>query len=138
MRMSRFHARLPLIAAAALTPLAGCLDHHRTGFKDADPPARFRAIEAAATDRDQSSIPSLITALLSDDPMERFLAIHTLERLTGQTLGYQHSAPRAERLAGAERWQAWYASHKSDPPPSAIPNARTDSPSRGGTEEDGS
>jgi hypothetical protein len=46
-------------------------------------------------------------------------AIHTLEQLTGQTLGYDHAAPRQERAEAIRRWADWYARHQQDPPQTA-------------------
>ena len=100
-------------AAIGAGMVCGCVEHERSGFGDVDPSARLRSIEEAASTDDRSSVPALIIALESDDAAERFLAIHTLERMTGQTLGYDHSAPRPERRAAAERWQAWYSSQAS-------------------------
>lgn len=64
-------------------------------------------LEVGATN-DQSKIPELIAALDSDDSAVRLTAIRTLERLTGQTLGYDHAAAEAERRAATDRWVEWY------------------------------
>jgi len=89
--------------------LAGCQEHDRTDFDDVDPAARIQAIQDAAASNDRSAIPDLIRSLDSDDPAERMLAIRALEQMTGQTLGYEHWAPRADRAAAAQRWADWYA-----------------------------
>ena len=49
----------------------------------------------------------LIGALESDDAAERMLAITALERITGETFGYDFAAPRAERTAAIGRWLEW-------------------------------
>jgi len=93
----------------ALALLAGCSDPgSAVGFNEKDPAARFRATRQAAQTNDKDSIPALIQRLESDDPAERMLAIHTLNRLTGQTLGYDHAAPRDDRDVAIGRWADWY------------------------------
>jgi len=96
-------------AILALALLAGCSDPgSAVGFNEKDPAARFRATRQAAQTNDKDSIPALIQRLESDDPAERMLAIHTLNRLTGQTLGYDHAAPRDDRDVAIGRWADWY------------------------------
>lgn len=110
---------LPLcVCIGGCLALAGCQQHDRVGFDDIDPAARIQSIQDAAATDDRSAIPDLIRSLDSDDPAERMLAIRTLEQMTGQTLGYQHWAPRAERSAAAQRWADWYASGGASRPPS--------------------
>ncbi len=108
-------------AAAILVPvLAGCSDPGSVvSFDSNDPAARFRATQRAAREKDPDSIKPLIQRLESDDPAERVFAIHTLEQLTGQTLGYDHAAPRPERAEAIRRWADWYARHQQDPPQTA-------------------
>jgi hypothetical protein len=101
---------LALAVPALLTmALASCVEHDREGFDDVDPAARIRSIQDAAATGDRAAIPELIRSLDSDDPAERLLAIHTLQKLTGQTFGYDHSAPRPERMQAAQRWADWYS-----------------------------
>jgi HEAT repeat protein len=79
------------------------------GFHEKDPAARLRAIRQAAAAQDRSAIPGLIGELESDDPAERFLAIRALERITGQTQGYDHAAGSAKRQEAVRRWGVWYS-----------------------------
>jgi hypothetical protein len=95
--------------ATALLAAAGCQEHERSGFGDGDPPARIQAIHDAAAANDKAAIPDLIRSLDSDDPAERLLANQALERMTGQSFGYDHSAPRPERLEAAQKWADWYS-----------------------------
>lgn len=111
-------------AAAAISfaclALGGCSDPGSVvGFEEHDPAARFRATQQAARTSDESSIKPLIGQLESDDPAERLLAIHTLERLTGQTLGYDHAAPRADRAIAVQRWADWCTQRQQAPPSKA-------------------
>lgn len=78
------------------------------GFEEKDPGARLRAIQDAAETDDRTKIDELIELLASDDPAERLLAIRTLERMTGETKGFDHSGTPASRRAAIERWAAWY------------------------------
>ncbi|VAX40019.1 hypothetical protein MNBD_PLANCTO03-1271, partial [hydrothermal vent metagenome] len=43
----------------------------------------------------------------------RMVAILALERLTGETLGYDHAAVEAQREDAVARWVEWYA-HLAD------------------------
>jgi len=75
------------------------------GFDSPEPAARMDAILDAARRSDRSAVPDIVETLESDDPATRLLAIRTLERLTGQTFGYDYAAPRAEREIAVDRWR---------------------------------
>lgn len=97
-----------LLGVAALGGCAGPgLD---AGFDAPDHAARLHAIERAAEDGDRTAIPRLVWMLESEDPAARMLAIRVLERLTGQTHGYDYAAEAQERAAAVERWEAWLPS----------------------------
>lgn len=78
------------------------------GFDSPEPAARIEAAVDAAATGEKGAIPDLIALLDSDDPATRLVAIGSLERLTGQTLGYHYAAPERERDAAVERWVEWY------------------------------
>ena len=104
----------------ALLALTGCTDPGSVvGFEEHDPAARFRATQKAAHDRDEAAIKPLILQLESDDAAERVFAIGTLERLTGQTLGYDHAAARSDRAVAVQRWVDWYNQRQQAPPRTA-------------------
>jgi hypothetical protein len=84
------------------------------GFDSANPAARMYAIEEAARSGDHSAIDSLIEQLDSDDPAVRFLAITTLQRLTGKTFGYRHYDDAAARREAIARWVAAYQAGEID------------------------
>lgn len=67
----------------------------------------------AASTGDRSSIPGLIERLSSSDPAERLLAIRSLERLTGETKGYDHAANPQKRAQAIERWATWWGMEKA-------------------------
>ena len=79
-----------------------------SGLESPDPGERARALADPALMEDESTIPARIEALDSDDPLVRMLAIRSLERMTGQTFGYDHSADALEREPAVDRWVAWY------------------------------
>ena len=85
----------------------------------------------AAREGDLSAIPDLIGLLDSDDSLVRMVAIRSLERLTGQTLGYDHAVPEWRRDEAVERWVAW-ASAQSEAGASRSPDAAAAEPDHSG------
>jgi HEAT repeat protein len=90
----------------SLVLVGGCTPIPK-GFDSPEPAARIEAAVDAADRGDRSAIPQLIGLLDSDDPATRLVAIRALERLTGQTLGYDHAGPEADRAAAVARWEDW-------------------------------
>ena len=90
------------------------------GFDSPEPGARLYAVAAAARTGDREAIPSLVALLESDDPAVRMLSIRTLERLTGQTLDYDHAAPEWKRRDAVGRWIDWYRSQPGPVRPSTA------------------
>ncbi len=116
--------------------LVGCADPDKNvSFAAADPASRIRAIQAAGQAEDPAAIPDLIETLDSDDPMQRMLAIRMLERMTGQTLGYDHAAPFWERNKAVERWVAWAHEEGLAPRPRSADESEAAPVREGGTEE---
>lgn len=103
-----------IAAATIVTGVSGCASPPQ-GFDSPDPSALLRAITDAAGARDPSAVPHLIEALDNDDPAVRLTAIRALERITGQTLGYDHAAPPWRRAAMVDDWQRWYAGQSPAP-----------------------
>jgi hypothetical protein len=103
----RAGTRITLLAAPLA--LAACA-RPPVGFDSPEPASRLYAITDAARTMDRSAIPSLIALLDSDDPAVRMFSFRTLEKLTGQTLGYDHAAPEWEREPAVDRWIDWYQS----------------------------
>jgi hypothetical protein len=68
---------------------------------------RLNAMLDAAATGDRAAVPGLISRLDSQDGGERLLAITSLKRITGETHGYEHAGPPAERDAAVARWRAW-------------------------------
>lgn len=109
------NAAWALAVGAALG--AGC-SSPPVGFDTDYPGGLIPAITRAARERDRDSIPDLIELLDNADPAVRFASIHALERITGQTLGYNHAAPEDERRERVAAWVQWYQ-EQSDPPGAA-------------------
>lgn len=91
--------------------LAGCAPIP-VGFDAPSETKRQDAIVAAAAsgDRSPQTLRGLISQLDSPDPATRMLAIRTLERLTGQTFGYDYSDPSWKRERFVQAWVDWYDS----------------------------
>ena len=105
--MAAVSARLFILQAALLAPLVGCGPGTIPSFHADNPAARNAAIVDAAATGDTSSVPQLVRMLESSEPSTRLLAIETLERLTGETLGYDYAAAPAERRAAVGRWREY-------------------------------
>lgn len=86
---------------------SGCTRSAPRGFDAAAPEARIDAILEVAREEDRTKVRELVEALDSDDPAVRMVAIRTLERLTGETRGYEHSDPPWRRREAVARWEAW-------------------------------
>ena len=89
------------VSAAACAPSA-----LEGGFDSPNPAARLYAIAQAAREEDRSpaTLRHIVEQLDSDDPAVRLVAITTLARLTGETLGYGHDDPAPARRAAIRRW----------------------------------
>jgi hypothetical protein len=98
-------AQLGLMIVASI---AGCGPQRGARFVTSnDPAVKIPAIKEAAQEKDTDAIPNLIKALSSDDPAVRFYAIEGLQRLTGQTQGYNYYGTDDERAAAIARWNQW-------------------------------
>jgi hypothetical protein len=114
-------------AAAVLVPmwaLVACAPSAtQGGFKNPAPGAQVYAIESAVRDERKQQIPEIVECLRSDDDLVRMMAIGALERMTGQTLGYDFADPLPLRLEGYRRWREWVVAQRLDPP--ARPQSST-------------
>ena len=88
--------------------MAGCaLPDQRASFDSDDPIERSLAASKAASVRDAQSVPELVAMLESADPAQRMVAIASLERITGQRMDYDPSAPEWERQKAVRGWITW-------------------------------
>ena len=95
-----------------LAPLASCGPTIHADFDSAEPAARNAAIVNAAKTLDRDAVPDLVRMLDSDDPATRLLAIDTLDRITGERLGYEFQGTHREREAAVQRWVVWVREHQ--------------------------
>jgi len=110
-------ARGGLAALAAWACAACAPSATEGGFKNPAPGAQVYAIESAVREERKQQIPEIVECLRSDDDLVRMMAIGALERMTGQTLGYDFTDPLPLRLEGYRRWRAWVIAERLDPPP---------------------
>ncbi len=103
--MSRLERSIPVVVG--VFALTGCGAPEAASFDSREPGARLEASFRAVDSGDQRSTDELIRMLSSDDPAERLVAIRSLERLTGQTLGYDHAGAEDDRAEAIDRWVAW-------------------------------
>ncbi len=103
-----------MVSVCAFGPF-GC-SWPRASLDSPDPGSRIDAIADAAARRDESAVPALIGLLDSDDPAVRLASIRALERITGQTLGYEHAAREPERREKIELWVRWYEERRASSP----------------------
>jgi len=98
-----------LIALAAVMAGSGggCFFGGREApdIKSADPALKIPAIKSAVDRKDMSVVGALIKDLESDDPAVRFYAIQGLQRLTGETFGYEYYAEADHRMPALQQWQ---------------------------------
>lgn len=109
-------SRHAVVVLALIAPgVGGCFGPAPGGFDSPEPGRRIEAAARAAERRDRTAIRPLISMLDSDDPAARLVAIRALERITGQTLGYDHAGPEHERRLAVERWMEWEARQGGSP-----------------------
>jgi hypothetical protein len=73
-----------------------------------DPSVKIPAMKLAVEARDMDAVEQLVADLESDDPAVRFYAIDALNRLTGQTFGYQYFVAEERRVEAVDKWKAWF------------------------------
>jgi hypothetical protein len=88
--------------------MGGCAaPRPRAAVTDADVSARIRGMKKAVREQDRAILQHLVADLDSDDPAVRLYAFESLQRLTGQDLGYRYYDDEIARQAAIRRWQAW-------------------------------
>jgi HEAT repeat protein len=109
--------------ALALT-LAGC-SSPKPDLASPLSSLRIQAASEAALNADRTKVSELIDLLQSDDPAVRLVAIRSLEKLTGQTLGYRHFDAEPVRRSAIQSWVDWYQSRT---PPTPLADTRLSAP----------
>lgn len=95
------------LAASVCVVMGGCIPRETPRIGAIDPSNNIPAIQEAARNGDSKAIPALVQQLDNDDPAVRFYAIEALQKLTGQTLGYQFYDNAKLRKEEVARWQRW-------------------------------
>lgn len=101
---------------ALLAGLAGCEGPAWTTWQNlgvyerlqhADPAARLQAVVEVGQTKDPKALPYLVDRLTDSESEVRMFAIVSLQKMTGQTLGYRHYDPPTVRAAAVARWRSW-------------------------------
>lgn len=100
-----------LVAMFAVSLLAGACQAPRPDpdVRHPDPSVKIPAMKKAVREQDRAAIAPLIDDLDNDDPAVRLYAIEALERMTGETHGYQYWDDAKDRAPAIMRWRAWLA-----------------------------
>ena len=99
--------------AVVLAPLAGCgRGRVKPVIGSRDPSEKIPGIVQAVRKRDLPKARYMVKALSSDDPAVRMFAIGGLERLTGETFGYNYYDDEDAREPAVKRWQQWLAAQQ--------------------------
>jgi HEAT repeat protein len=92
--------------ACALLSACGSMDSS-TKLQSPDANTRMDAVLKAGNSGNENTVPEIVPALQSEDPLVRWAAQQSLEKLTGTTLGYGWSDSPSNRAAATQKWVAW-------------------------------
>lgn len=108
LRLLKLRTGTAFLSVAAAVCIGGCsgVSGPRV-VADPDPSIKIPAIKAVAETNDYSEVKQLVKDLESDDPAVRFYSITALEKLTGQTFGYQYFVDEEKRAPALGKWKAW-------------------------------
>lgn len=90
----------------ALLSACGSIDSS-TKLQSPDANTRMDALLKAGNSGNENKVPEIVPALQSEDPLVRWAAQQSLEKLTGTTLGYGWSDSPSNRAAATQKWVAW-------------------------------
>lgn len=99
--------RLALIClTTTVVTLIGCatLDPPQKGLIADNPSRLLEGIRLAGAQRDTTKVPLLVEQLDNDDPAVRVFAIHALDQITGERLGYNPYDPPMRRAQAIGQW----------------------------------
>ncbi len=102
--------RARLIGMILALSLAGCTaPRERRIVSNPDPSGKIPAIKEAVEHNDLTVARQLVKDLDNDDPAVRFYAGQGLERLTGDSFGYEYYLDDQQRKPAIDRWKQWLA-----------------------------
>ena len=105
-------AMVLVFAAAGAVLLSSCAGGGPTLYQrlqDEDAKVRIAAVVEAGQTKDRKALALLVERLNDSEKDVRLYAIIALERITGQTLGYQFYEPSEARERAVERWRQYVA-----------------------------
>ena len=65
------------------------------------------AVLKAGESGNEKTVPQIVPALQSEDPLVRWAAQQSLQKLTGTTLGYGWSDSPSKRAEATQKWVLW-------------------------------
>ena len=92
--------------ACALLSACGSIDSS-TKLQSPDANTRMDAVLKAGNSGNENKVPEIVPALQSEDPLVRWAAQQSLEKLTGTTLGYGWSDSPSKRAEATQKWVLW-------------------------------
>ena len=107
----------------------------RGGFDSPAPAARTHAIKVTVETAEsngvlqRSDLKQMVSLLLADDSMVRFMAINGLIQLTGQDLGYRFFDPPEVRFRSVLEWREYALTSNGSDRIRVVPPAPNGSPS---------
>jgi len=118
-------ARVYICGLLAVCCLGGCQGpsaNPARQFRSENPSERAAACVKAARLEDEAVLPLLVERLEDESEEVRLCAIQSLQRLTGQSLGYKHYQRRTQRQEAVQRWRDWLRQRAASAP-AADPGA---------------
>ena len=106
---------LSFALSCAFLGACGSID---SGAKLQSPDANTRmdALLKAGNSANENTVPQIVPALQSEDPLVRWAAQQSLEKLTGTTLGYGWIDSPNKRAVATQKWVEWCKSKNLSTP----------------------
>ena len=105
-RMARNARTCSGLVCAALLCACGSIDS-ATKLQSPDANTRMDAVLKAGESGNEKTVPQIVPALQSEDPLVRWAAQQSLQKLTGTTLGYGWSDSPSKRAEATQKWVLW-------------------------------
>jgi hypothetical protein len=102
------------ILVSVLTPGSGCTAPRAELYGPNDASRLIPGIKKFNS-QDRKEAASLVRDLDSEDPAVRLFAIHALQRMTGDRLGYLYYAEDEDRRPAVQRWKDWLEGKPLEP-----------------------
>jgi len=91
-------------------------------LQDEDPSVRAEAAVEAGRHNRQDVLALLVERLDDREETVRMVSIVSLEKLTGQRMGYRYYLPREDRQKAIARWRDWLKQRQASQPASRTPD----------------